>query len=123
MRSAVHRDEFSLRRSQMRLQSLLLIVFLFLPVQAGAAVITVGPSNCSDAAVNSAIASANDGDIVQLTCTGTVTWTATVSIPNTKGVILKGGGTNTPKGSANFPLTIVSSQSAAIRITAGVNNS
>ena len=90
----------------MILRILLITIVLFLPVQAGATIITVGPNDCSAAAVNSAIASANDGDTVRLTCTGSVTWTAEVSIPNTKGIILNGGGTNTPKGSANFPLPL-----------------
>jgi len=102
---------------------LLMTLLLFSPVQATAATITVGPSDCSASAVNSAISSASDGDTVQLTCTGSVTWTALVAIPNTKGIILSGPGTNTPRASANFPLTIVSAQSPALRITAGTNKS
>src|SRR3989304_4743837 len=92
-------------------------------LEAEAAIITVGPSNCSSSAVNNAIASASDGDTVQLTCTGSVTWTAPVSIPNTKGITLSGGGTNTPKSSASFPLTIVSAQSPAVQIVAAANKS
>jgi hypothetical protein len=110
-----------LTRFYMTLRIFLFIVFLSLPVQVGATIITVGPSNCSASAVNSAISSASDGDTVQLTCIGSVTWTAPVSIPNTKGITLSGGGTNTPKGSANFPLTIVSAQSPAVQIVAGTN--
>ena len=99
----------------------LLIVALILPVQAVAATLTVGPSDCSAAAVNSAISAAGDGDTVQLTCTGSVTWTAQVTIPGTKGITVNGGGTNTPKSSPNFPLTIVSLQSEAISIVAAPN--
>jgi hypothetical protein len=81
---------------------------LVLPVPAIPATITVGPSNCSAAAMNSAIAAAADGDTLQVTCTGTVTWDATVTVPPTKGLLLRGGGNNTPKTSATFPLTISS---------------
>lgn len=70
----------------------------------------IGPSDCSAATTNSAIASAASGDTLIFTCTGTVSWTATVVIPNTKGITLKvQNGTNTPKGNPNFPLTISSS--------------
>src|SRR2546425_410310 len=95
----------------LRILPFIILAFLFLPVQVGAAVITVGPSDCSASAVNSAISAASDGDVVLLTCTGSVTWTDQVSIPNTKGIVLSGGGTNTPKSSASFPLTVVSSVS------------
>src|SRR2546427_7726281 len=99
----------------MILRILLITIVLFLPVQAGATIITVGPSNCSAAAVNSAIASANDGDTVKLTCTGAITWTSTVTIPSTKGIALVvSGGTNTPRTSANFPITVTSNQSPVI---------
>jgi hypothetical protein len=86
----------------------------FLPAGAQAAVISVGPS---DTAINAAIASAADGDTVQVTGTGTVTWTTTVTLPSTKGIRLIGPGTNTPKGSASFPLTIVSNAKPAISVT------
>ena len=116
----------------MRLESLLVImivlplVLLFPTVQARAAIITVGPSDCSAPLVNNAISSASDGDTVLLTCTGSVTWSSLVSIPSTKGITLAvKGGTNSPKGSANFPLTVVSSVSlgATLKVTAGPNNS
>src|SRR5438128_1191751 len=67
---------------------------------AKGAVVTVGPSDCSAAAVNAAISvsSTLDGDTVQLTCTGSITWTSTVTIPSTKGITLQvKGATNTPK--------------------------
>src|SRR5207247_9851836 len=92
-----------------------LIFTLLLPVHAWASTLTVGPSDCSAAAVNNAIAAASDGDTVQLTCTGSFTWTAEVSLPDSKGITLDGGGTNTPKSTATFPLTVMSQQSEAIR--------
>jgi hypothetical protein len=80
--------------------------------------LTVGPTDCSAAAVNSAIARAADGDTVLLTCTGTQSWTSTVFIPSTKGITLRvQGGTNTPKSSAVFPLTITSSADPIISVT------
>lgn len=107
-----------------------ILIFLFILVasyghdrEASAATLTVGPSDCSASAVNVAIASAADGDTVQLTCTGTVTWTSTVNIPNTKGITLKvSGGTNTPKSSATFPLTIsTGTLSPALSVAIGQN--
>jgi hypothetical protein len=95
----------------------ILAIMLGVPMPADAATIMVGPSNCSAAVVNSAIASAADGDTIQLNCTGTVTWNATVTIPASKGLTLMGGGNNTPKTSANFPLTISSSADPIIEIT------
>src|SRR6266566_2713125 len=86
------------------------------PLQAGAAIITVGPSDCSASAVNAAIASAADGDTVKITGTGTVTWSDTVTLPSTKGIRLIGPGTNTPKGAATFPLVIISNAKPAISI-------
>lgn len=81
-------------------------LLLLIPVAAPCAVLTVGPSDCSDVAVNNAMASAQDGDTVQLTCSGTTTWNNTVTIPNTKGITIKGPGCNTPKSSATFPLIV-----------------
>jgi len=103
----------------------LVVTFMFaLAVQAGAATITVGPQDCSATAVNAAIAAAIEGDTVELTCVGSVTWTSTVAIPNTKGVALVAqGGTNTPKTSAAFPLTVVSASSPAVSVNVGVNHS
>jgi hypothetical protein len=74
-------------------------------------------ASCSQSDVQAAINAASDGDTVELTCTGTFTWNSTVSIPDTKGITLKGPGNNIPKGSADFPLTIISYQDPAIDIT------
>lgn len=104
------------------------IAILFLssaaPLVKGA-VVTVGPSDCSAAAVNAAISASStlDGDTVQLTCTGSITWTSTVTIPSTKGITLQvKGATNTPKSAAAFPLRITSNQSPAIVINVGPNH-
>jgi len=72
-------------------------------------------------AINAAIASASDGDTIRVNATGTVTWTETVTLPSTKGITLIGPGTNTPKGSASFPLVVVSAQKPAIAITSDNN--
>lgn len=101
----------------MRVLLVLVVYLLFLPFYTEAAIITVGPSDCSASAVNSAISSATDGDTIRLSCTGTVTWNTTVTLPNTKGLTLEvQGGTNTPKTSGVFPLTISSSADPIIRI-------
>ena len=86
--------------------------------RAEAATISVGPNDCSASAVNNAIAAASDGDTVLLTCTGTVNWSSTVTVPNSKGVTLKAqGGTNTPKTAAAFPLIVSASSDPIIDIT------
>src|SRR4051812_28412872 len=105
---------FSFQRDRWNLKVLwaigcLLCIFCgLLPMDSEAAVITVGPSDVSAAAINAAIASASEGDAVRVVGTGGVAWTATVTLPSTKGIRLIGPGTNTPKGSASFPLTITS---------------
>ena len=96
--------------------SVLLAIVPALSAPAVAATIIVGPSNCSAAAVTSAIASAADRDTIQLTCTGTATWDTTVTVPSTKGLTLTAGGSNTPKASATFPLTISSSADPVLEI-------
>jgi hypothetical protein len=93
--------------------------------RAEAAIVTVGPSDCSSAAVNAAISASttHNGDTVLLTCTGSITWTETVTIPSTKGVTLQvSGGTNTPTTSANFPLIVTSNLTTAITINVGSNH-
>jgi hypothetical protein len=105
------------------MRKMVLISLILVSPAAHAAVITIGPSNCSAATINSAISSANNGDTLLLTCTGSVTWTATVRIPSTKGITLQvQGGTNTPKTSANFPLVVLSEQSPAIQASIGTGN-
>lgn len=105
-------------KAQVAVIPFLLLGTVVLPAQA--ADVTVGPSDCSAAAVNAAISSAQDGDTVRLTCTGSVTWTSTVTIPSSKGItLLVSGATNTPKSSAVFPLTVTSNQSTAITMTIG----
>jgi len=108
----------------MRKIVLISVILVSAAARAQAATITVGPSDCSAATVNTAISTANNGDTVLLTCTGSITWTATVTIPSTKGITLQvQGGTNTPKTSATFPLVITSNQSPAILVNIGNNNS
>jgi hypothetical protein len=99
------------------IHTLFFLLLLVLPAASWGATRTVGPSDCSVSAVNSAIASASDGDIVELTCAGTVTWATTLTLPNTKGITLRvAGGTNTPKTSASFPLTVSSSADPIIQV-------
>lgn len=102
---------------------LLFVSIVFIPFAAWGATITVGPSDCSAAAVNQAIVAASDGDTVSLSCSGTVTWTATINVPNTKGIKLIGPGNNSPKTSASFPLIITSNQSPAIALVVGPQRS
>jgi len=94
------------------------LLILFLPRPVCGDTHTVGPNDCSAAAVNVAISAASDGDIVELTCTGTVNWTSIVTIPNTKGITLKvpGASNNWRTGSNNFPLTICSNNDPIIYV-------
>jgi hypothetical protein len=96
--------------------------FLVIPVAAFGATVTVGPSDCSVTAVNAAIAAANSGDVINLTCTGTVTWAGTVLIPSTKGLTIQGPGNNTPKASAAFPLIISATNGAYVPIVVNCKN-
>jgi hypothetical protein len=108
----------------MRKIVLVTLVLVSMSVGAQAATISVGPSDCSAATVNAAISSSKDGDTILLTCAGSTTWTATVTIPATKGITLQvQGATNTPKTSASFPLVITSNQSPAIDMEIGSNHS
>ena len=102
---------------------LVLGFLLLIPVAAPGAIVTVGPSDCSDTAVNAAIAAANSGDVINLTCTGTASWANMVTIPSTKGLTIQGPGSNTPKTSASFPLIIsfTNASAPAIQISCGVN--
>lgn len=105
---------------------ILMSLTLALTAGARATTVSIGPSDCSAAAVNSAISasSTHDGDIVVLTCKGSITWTATVTIPSTKGITLQvQGATNTPKTLASFPLIVSSNQSPALLVSIGPNNS
>jgi hypothetical protein len=81
---------------------------------SGAATITIGPDNCSAAAVNAAISGASEGDTIQLTCTGTVTWDSQVLLSG--GKTLKGPGIKSPDPSMNgtWPLVINSTASGII---------
>jgi len=61
--------------------------------------------NCSASAVQTAINSASEGDIIDVTCTGTVTWSTTVTLSG--GKTLRGGGVKGSSGTnGTFPLTI-----------------
>ena len=73
---------------------------------AQAGTVTVGPTDCSASVVNAAISGASQGDIIQLTCTGTVIWNAQVNVSG--GKTLKGPGVKNPNPSmsGNWPLTI-----------------
>jgi len=108
-----------------------------------AGTVTVGPSDCSAAAVNAAISASttHNGDTVLLTCTGSINWASTgthswagadngtsnyaVNIPATKGITLQvQGASNTNKSSPTFPLTITLPNNVqAIVANIGANNS
>jgi hypothetical protein len=74
-------------------------------------------TTCTAANINTAISQAANGDTILLTCTGTVDWTSTITIPNTKGLTVKvENGSNTPKSSPSLPLTITSTANPLIYI-------
>jgi hypothetical protein len=61
--------------------------------------------DCSASAVNAVIAAADEGDIIDVTCSGTVTWSSTITLSG--GKTLRGGGTKGASGTAGtWPLTI-----------------
>ena len=68
-------------------------VILCVPLLAvpSAQAATINAASCSQADIQIAIDSAATGDTVALPG-GTCTWSSTVNIPNTKGIILNGGG-------------------------------
>ena len=119
------------------------LILLSLAERLHAATVTVGPSDCSAAAVNTAISASttHDGDTVLLTCTGSISWAATgthswagadngttsyaVNVPATKGITLQvQGASNTNKSSPTFPLTITLPNNVqAIVANIGANNS
>jgi hypothetical protein len=105
-------------------QSVLLsLVFLMtLPAWSPAATRQIA-APWSASAVNSAIASASDGDVIELTGSGTVAWNDTIRIDG-KGITLRvAGGTNTPKSAAIFPIVVTSNRSPAILINTAANKS
>jgi len=68
-------------------------------------VFRVGPTDCSSAAVNLALARAASGDTIELTCTGTVSWSSSVTLSG--GKTLKGPGSKGERGlDGSWPLTI-----------------
>lgn len=83
--------------------------------------------------VSAALSQAVDGDTIELQGTGTYTWSTTLVIPNTKGITIKGPGTNTintrySNGSPNsvtsdFPLIISSSADPAVQVNCENNKS
>ena len=99
-------------------------------VSLSSAIIVTNPTYAN---VSAAVAQAVDGGTIELQSTGTYTWSATLVIPNTKGISIKGPGTNTintrySNGSpnsvtSNFPLIISSSADPAIQVNCGNNNS
>lgn len=96
---------------------LVIIVLLLYPHLAHSA--TINASSCSNADITTAITSASDGDTVSIP-TGNCTWTGSVTVPNTKGLILQGAGA----GSTNITVAgntlylVTSSARQPIRVTA-----
>lgn len=108
---------------------LIIMVFgLFFAVTAKAATVQIA-SPWAASTINAAINNAASGDTIELIGTGTVTWTTTINIPNTKGItLLVQNGTggswasdHLSKTGSNFPITVTSTQNPAIRIVCGSN--
>ena len=76
-----------MRRETWLLPLALLCVFLS---QESASAATVRAASCSQSDLMTAVNAAGSGDTVQVPG-GSATWTATVSIPNTKGITVDGG--------------------------------
>jgi len=106
-----------------RILSIILPFLLFAINDAWGITTQIG-SPWAAATINDAINDASDGDIIELTGSGTATWTATITIPNTKGLTFQvENGTNTPKDSANFPITATSNQDPIIQVNLENDNS
>jgi len=100
---------------------LVLMAFLCnLTYVAKANAATINASSCSQAAVQSAINSASNGDTVMVPA-GSCTWGSTVIIPNTKGVEIIGAGVGntliTGAASPKFIIRIASAASTFTRIS------
>jgi len=92
------------------------VLLILLPLFVNAATITVGPDDCSASAVNAAISRASAGDIIELTCTGTIIWNAQVNLKG--GKTLKGPGS---KALNSWSLVIDSTASGVDAIIAITN--
>jgi hypothetical protein len=94
-----------------------IIFILLINVSAFADTHTVS-GDCSASAVQTAINAASGGDIIDVTCTGTVTWSSGVTISG--GKTLKGGGAKTGNASTttgSWPLVINITHSGAAAVT------
>ena len=106
-----------IREGKVKRSLFILFVLLFLSTHAFASTVTVS-GDCSASAVNTAIAGASEGDIIDVTCTGTVEWDTQINLSG--GKTLRGGGAKGVGGTAGtWPLTInvTSSGNAVIYIT------
>jgi hypothetical protein len=100
-----------------KIKFIIVTLLLIMSQTALAATITVS-GDCSASAVQTAINSASGGDTIDVTCTGTVTWSSGITL--TGGKTLRGGGVKGSNGTeGTWPLVInnTSGGSYLIRIT------
>lgn len=84
---------------------LLAIILCLLSVQVVLADTHTVSGDCSASAVQAAINAASEGDVIDVTCTGTVTWSQQVNLSG--GKTLRGGGAKGASGTeGTWPLTI-----------------
>jgi hypothetical protein len=77
-------------------------------------------SNVSSSALTNAIASAVDGARIWLSATGSITWSNSIALANTKGLQIIGPGSATVGGGV-WPLTVVNTNRPCIAITCETN--
>lgn len=84
-----------MKRGLLAFLAVVALLLLLRPFERRVAGATVVAASCSNADITTAIGLATDGDTVTVPA-GSCTWTADVTIPNTKGIILQGSGITRP---------------------------
>lgn len=74
----------------------------------------INATSCSSADIQDAVNAASDGDIVMVPA-GNCTWTSGLSIPDTKGITLKGAGANNTIVTTGYSITITTFQQGCLQ--------
>ena len=108
--------------AQIHRGSLIAMAIILLIASNGFTATHTVSGTCSASAVQTAINAASSGDIIDVTCTGTVTWSAPIVLSG--GKTLRGGGVKGSSGTTGtWPLTINISSSGDAAVIIVNNNS
>jgi hypothetical protein len=99
-----------------KVRSVLALLTMGLAVTAGADAATIQAANCSQTAVQTAISKALSGDTVRVPA-GTCSWTAPVSIPADRKIVLQGAGVDSTVVTVSPAGEAVNSAQSGSRIT------